>query len=951
MLPASITAIGTDAFKGCDSLVTVYYKGTAEQRAAITINDATINAVSQWKYNYCILHVDNRNYNDENSGFTASQPITFEKALTMINNPQGHYHIFIDYPFYEAKELPATLNGKALSIKLEGINYYSNSLSGFEGGNVPLTINTSVPVTIKRMDICYGKSVGLAISGNEGSVPDVTIADEVYIYQNETENENAKGGGVYLEKGTLRMKGGMISYNKIKGSGYGAGIYIENGATFIMSGGQIIGNSITSGQGTGVYVNGTFKMEGRALVDAANDVYLPSGKAIEISDKLTPPAAASGITAKITPQTYTFGMQMLKLAKVDGQDITTVKLDTVGSHFTVSPQKDGDKYEIDVTGRLTTPMVEVGGTYFDGSETVEGSLIFTQGRELAIQNLLVCSHEVTQGEYMAVMNTNPSNFKTDQAEGEVQDNRPVEKVTWYDAINYCNSRSSAENLTPCYTIDNSTTPATVTCNFEANGYRLPTEAEWEYLAREGCLTAQQQTTYSGTNYAWYSVDKTHEVMKKQPNGRGLYDMCGNVWEWCWDWYQFPVETNTPSTGPETGVKRCLRGGSYASEALSNEVEENCRGYMEPDNSASVYGFRVVRTKVSATSHTVSFNTNGGTDLANITVWDGYYLSKPNITRDGYTFDGWFSDEDCNNAYDFSLPVTESVTLKAKWLTNYNITFDVEGITKTLSFAEGATPKYGDNDPTKDATAQYEYSFSGWNPELTTVTGNATYTAVFTPAVRKYDITFVIDENPTVKSYEYGQTPSYGSTPTKTADAQYTYTFDKWSPTIATVTGEATYTAEFTHTVRKYQIKFVNYNGTELQSSEVAYGTKPTYNGSTPTKPADSNYTYSFSGWSPTITTVTGAQTYTAQFSATAKPTSVKFYFSASGSGTVTAKVNGSSISSGTELSIGTTVSLTASPDSGYKFLYWSHNSSTSTSTSITISASTTSVQAIFTLNQ
>ena len=233
-------------------------------------------------------------------------------------------------------------------------------------------------------------------------------------------------------------------------------------------------------------------------------------------------------------------------------------------------------------------FVLVQGATFDGTTGITGmtaSDVFIEGRTVTIPNLWVCDHEVTQAEYESVMLYNPSQFKNNPANGETQENRPVESVSWYDAIMYCNKRSADDGRTPCYKVNGNAdtsqwgyTPhdgnwlsGTITCDFNANGYRLPTEAEWEYLARGGNLTNDEQTAWSGNEHviyvAWYksnSENETHEVKKKRKNSLDLYDMSGNVWEWCWDWWHESIDSNTPFDGGDVSgsTDRVCRGGYW-----------------------------------------------------------------------------------------------------------------------------------------------------------------------------------------------------------------------------------------------------------------------------------------------------------------------------------------------------------------------------------------------------
>ena len=185
------------------------------------------------------------------------------------------------------------------------------------------------------------------------------------------------------------------------------------------------------------------------------------------------------------------------------------------------------------------------------------------------KNFAMMRTEVTQEEYLAVMGKSPSHFKGY--------NFPVEQVSWYDAIVFCNAASAYVGLEPVYSINENN----VTQNRAADGFRLPTEDEWEYAAKGG-----NDYRYSGSDYiddvAWFdkNSESTHPVAKKKPNDYGLYDMSGNVWEWCWD------------DDPYDSSRRIGRGGSWYNLASNCEVSSLSR--YRADERSNQIGFRIVR---------------------------------------------------------------------------------------------------------------------------------------------------------------------------------------------------------------------------------------------------------------------------------------------------------------------------------------------------------------------
>ena len=293
----------------------------------------------------------------------------------------------------------------------------------------------------------------------------------------------------------------------------------------------------------------------------------------------------------------------------NSSDVSVIEsaTNTTNSGSTISESNSADNKPANIPENFT---LITGGTFEMGSPETEAwrSADETQ-HTVTVSDFYMSVYELSQSEYREVTGENPSNFSGDEL--------PVENISWLDAVNYCNMRSTAEGLTPAYTISENN----VTWDRSADGYRLPTEAEWEYACRAGTVTpfntensiSAEKANYYG-HYPYEIEDNyfsqgnlttkpgvyrqtTVAVNSFSPNKWGLYNMHGNVGEWVWDYYgDYETGEQTDPAGAESGTLRVYRGGGW--NDFAKNMRSAYRATLAEDKGSFNIGIRLVRNAVS-----------------------------------------------------------------------------------------------------------------------------------------------------------------------------------------------------------------------------------------------------------------------------------------------------------------------------------------------------------------
>ena len=408
----------------------------------------------------------------------------------------------------------------------------------------------------------------------------------------------------------------------------------------------------------------------------------------------------------------------------------------------------------------------------------------------------------------------------------------------------------------------------------------------EVVAGTGVITAKASGTAdivarAGNSSNGYYYDTCHVTVKPHELILSEHELTLYVGET----YQLEATTIPESNLSVTWITKSSTIASVSNGLVTAKKAGNTQIIARVGGNSSSYRYdtcmvTVVKDEPQPVYYTIRFLNYDGTELQSTQVkkgerpaYNGATPTKPEDEDYTYSFSGWSPTIVAATA-DADYTAQFTATAKPKYYTIRFLNYDGTEL-QSSQVLEGDMPIYNGATPTKPEDEDYTYSFSGWSPTIVAATADADYTAQFTatakPKVTYYTVTFMDWDGSEllVETVEEGHDAQGPETnPTREG-----YIFTGWSKPITNITANLIVIAQYELEPQPvyYTIRFLNYDGTELQSSQVLEGAMPAYNGATPARPEDANYTYTFSGWSPTIVAAVADADYTAQFTATEKP--------------------------------------------------------------------------------
>lgn len=487
---------------------------------------------------------------------------------------QNRYALVIGNSYYSALSSLANPVNDSLDIAatLESLNFEVQLLQNsniIEMEEAIISFRNILSTNSENIGIVYYAGHGVQASGENYLIPsDARIASESYLRTRaisvQTIFDELRIAGNFLNIIILdACRDNPFGWSRSGSRGLSAIGYQPPGSIVVYS--TSAGKVAMDGDGrNGLFTTELLKQLNKPNIDIAEVFRLTGSEVQKVSNGEQVPAIYNQF----------FGNMNLVVSDIAVSNITNFSANKFGAS--------------EVESLLELIEVEGGsfqmGGYFGDYDELPQHLV-------QINSFFMSKYEITQAQYIEVMGINPS----ERTSGLGQ-NLPVYNVSWYDAIEFCNRLSEAEGRQKAYDIDGDI----VYLIFDSNGYRLPTEAEWEFGASGGLNS--NNYIYSGSNnideVAWYSRNSNgmcKEVGLLKPNELGLYDMSGNVYEWCWDWISdYSSGNNANPSGPENGNYRVGRGGSWYSTDYYCRVED--RSSSEPENYNDNLGFRVVLSK-------------------------------------------------------------------------------------------------------------------------------------------------------------------------------------------------------------------------------------------------------------------------------------------------------------------------------------------------------------------